>query len=335
MMGVLVLAPLAGVMSAVSLVASLLFPAPQASPTFALDARFLTPPEGMATIGDAHGDIAVAPTGDIYVSVQGGDRAGVQVYSAKGKYLRNVPNAPTDLHGFIIAKAPDGAPAIFGVSQRTQHIVELGLDGAVKLDIPVSVIPDPFKNTTPGKPATILSGIAVAPNGDIYAVDGYGTDFIHRFDKTGRYLASFGGKGAPWNFDQCHKIAIDPRFKPARLLCADRHHSRIVAMDLDGHVLGVFAEPLRYPSAMAIYKNELAVAELDGRVSILDLKGRIVASVGANENKDQIRGNTKAPPEIWEADKFYSPHGLAYDKDGNLVVTEWSKWGRVTRIARQ
>ena len=308
--------------------------APPKAASFSMDAKFLTPPTGAPTIGDAHGDIAVSPAGEIYVSVQGGDRAGVQVYSAKGKYLRNVPGAPTDLHGFIITKAPDGAPSIFGVSQRAQHIVELALDGRVELDIPVSVIPDQYKNMTPGKPATILSGIAVAPNGDIYVVDGYGTDFIHRFDKNGRYLTSFGGKGAPWNFDQCHKIAIDPRFKPARLLCADRHHSRIVSMDLDGHVIGVVADGLRYPSAMAFYKNEMAVAELDGRVSVLDMNGQIVTSIGVNENKDEIRGNGKAPPEIWQDDRFYSPHGIVYDRDGNLLVTEWSKWGRVERVLR-
>ena len=94
--------------------------APQAAeraPAFTMDSQFLTPPEGMATIGDSHGDIAVSPAGEIYVSVQGGGHPGIQVYSATGRYLRNVPGAPTDLHGFIIARAPDGTPSIFGVSR--------------------------------------------------------------------------------------------------------------------------------------------------------------------------------------------------------------------------
>src|ERR1019366_10704410 len=75
-------------------------------PSFTMDTKCLTPPDGMATIGDSHGDIAISPAGEIYVSVQGGDHAGIQVYSAQGRYLRNVPGAPTDLHGFIIAKGP-------------------------------------------------------------------------------------------------------------------------------------------------------------------------------------------------------------------------------------
>jgi hypothetical protein len=225
-------------------------------------------------------------------------------------------------------------PAIFGVSRLAQHVVELGLDGRVKLDIDAAVIPDQYKEHGAGKPATNLTGIAVAPNGDIYVTDGYGLDFIHRFDKTGKYITSFGGKGEPWNFDTCHKLAIDTRFTPVRLLCTDRRHNRLVQMDLDGHVLGVFAEGLRLPSALSIYKNEMAVAELQGRVAILDMKGQIIATIGTNDNPDEIRTN-KAPPAIWQADKFYAPHGLTYDTRGNLLVTEFNQFGRVTRVIRK
>ncbi|HEX4270565.1 MAG TPA: hypothetical protein VHZ32_04230 [Rhizomicrobium sp.] len=303
-------------------------------PRFTMDTHFLTPPDGMATIGDSHGDIAISPAGEIYVSVQAGAHPGIQVYDGRGHYLRNVPGAPTDLHGFIITRAPDGKPAIFGVSRLAQQIVELSLDGKALLTIPATSIPDQFKNHADGAPATNLTGIAVAPNDDIYAVDGYGLDYIHRFDRTGRYIASFGGKGPPWNFDQCHKITIDTRFTPVRLLCTDRRHGRIVYMNLDGEVLGVLAEGLRLPSALAIRGNELAVAELAGRVSILDRDGKLVTSIGANDNADEIRTN-KAAPEIWKPDRFYAPHGLTYDQAGNLLVTEFNQYGRVTRLNRQ
>src|SRR5262245_25921461 len=68
-------------------------------------------PEGRATLGNMHGDVAVASNGDTYVSVQSTDKdnkpiedamAGLQVYGPDGKYLRNVPGAPPDLHGFVI-----------------------------------------------------------------------------------------------------------------------------------------------------------------------------------------------------------------------------------------
>jgi peptidylamidoglycolate lyase len=94
------------------------------------------------------------------------------------------------------------------------------------------------------------------------------------------------------------------------------------------------SEGLRLPSALAIYRNELAVAELAGRVSILDMKGQIITSIGTNDNADEIRTN-KAPPQIWRPGFFYAPHGIVYDKAGNLLVTEFNQFGRVTRVIRK
>mgnify|MGYP003352950171 CR=1 FL=1 len=132
-----------------------------AAPRFTLDTTFFTPPDGKATVGDSHGDIALSPAGEIYASVQGGDHPGIQVYSAQGKYLRNVPGAPTDLHGFIIARAPDRRYYIYGVSRLAQQVIQLGLDGRNVLTIPASAIPDQYKKKDPQ--AINLTGIAVAP----------------------------------------------------------------------------------------------------------------------------------------------------------------------------
>jgi len=305
---------------------------PVAAAEFVVDGKFFTPPPGMATIGDTHGDIAISPAGEIYVSVQGGDHTGLQVYSAQGRYLRNVPGVPPDLHGFIISRAPDRQFYIYGVSRLAQEIIQLKLNGERALTIPASAIPSQYKKDD--KQAINLTGIAVAPNGDIYVTDGYGLDFIHRFDKSGKYLATFGGKQAPWNFDQCHKIAIDPRFKPVRLICTDRRHDRLVHMDLDGHVLVSFGWGLRLPSALAIRGDELAVGELMGRVSLLDRDGHITAVIGTNDDVEQIRTN-KASPNVWQPDRFYAPHGVAYDAKGNLLVSEFNQYGRISRVERK
>jgi hypothetical protein len=305
-----------------------------ATDSFTMNSHYFTPPGDRAVPGDSHGDIAVSPAGEIYTSVQGGPYAGIQVYSAKGHYLRNVPNAPTDLHGFIITTGIDGNADIFGVSRLAQKIVEMSLDGKVLLSIPADqVIPDRYRNHHGKAPATNLTGIAVAPNGDIYVVDGYGLDYIHRFDKTGKYITSFGGKGAPWNFDQAHKLAIDTRFSPVRLLVTDRRHRRLMAMDLDGKIISVFGEGLRLPSAFSVRGDELAVAELEGRVTILDKDGKAIAHIGQNDNASEVHVNT-TPPTVWKEGLFYEPHGVAFDKDGNLLVTEFNQYGRLTRVTR-
>ena len=65
--------------------------------------NWLTLPADREKVGNMHGDIAVSSNGDVYVSV-GDPKAGLQVYGDNGKWKRNVPNAPSDLHGFVIKK---------------------------------------------------------------------------------------------------------------------------------------------------------------------------------------------------------------------------------------
>ena len=85
---------------------------------------------------------------------------------------------------------------------------------------------------------------------------------------------------------------------------------------------------------MSIYKDELAVGELDGRITILDRAGKVIATIGQNDTAAETKSN-KAPPEIWKGDKFYAVHGVAYDKKGDLLVTEFNQFGRLTKVKRE
>ena len=119
------------------------------------------------------------------------------------------------------------------------------LEGKTVLKIPSSSIPDEFKRKgKDGKPFVRLTGADVAANGDIFLTDGYSSDHIHRFDKKGKYLNSFGGKNAPFGFRTLHKLVIDSRFNPARIIGMDRANNRVVHMGLDGKFIGVVEEGL-------------------------------------------------------------------------------------------
>src|SRR5262249_42954841 len=163
-----------------------------------------------------------------------------------------------------------------------------------------SAIPDQFKNkSNEGRPVMRLTSIAVAPNGDIYAADGYASDYIHRFDKDGKYIKSFGGKAAPYGFRTMHELTIDTRFTPARILACDRANNRLVHLSLDGDFLGVAASNLLAPAAVAVRGDYAAVAELRGRVTVLDKTGNIVATLSSNTTADEI-GNNRTEPAKWK-----------------------------------
>src|SRR4029450_245563 len=167
-------------------------------------------PQGREQLGNQHGDVAVSSAGEVYVSVQD-PQAGLQVFSPEGTFLRNVPGAPSDFHGFVIRKQADGE-FIYGATLRGQTIVKMTLEGTIVMTIGSASIPDQYKvrNARRNQLALLLTGLDVAPNGDIYVTDGYASDYIHRFDKTGKYLTSFGGKQPPYSFNTLHKLAIAP-----------------------------------------------------------------------------------------------------------------------------
>ena len=303
-----------------------------AADDFTAVADWLKLPEGRQNLGNMHGDVAVSSAGEVYVSVQD-PTAGLQVYAPDGKFLRNVPNAPSDFHGFVIRKQDDGE-FLYGATMRGQTVYKLRLDGGIVMTIGSSSIPDQFKtkNARSGQLALVLTGVDVAPNGDIYVTDGYASDFIHRFDKNGKYLSSFGGKAAPYSFSTLHKLAIDTRFTPARLIACDRANNRVVHMSLTGEFLGVVAKDLLLPAAVVISGDNAIVGELNGRVSILDKSGAVVGRVGANT--EQGTGTNKIPPAQWKTGLVLSPHGVALNDHGDIFVAEFNAFGRVHRFNR-
>jgi hypothetical protein len=304
-----------------------------AAPEFKTVPDWLKLAEGRPALGNMHGDIAVSSNGEVYVSVQD-PQAGVQIYAPDGRFLRNVPGAPSDFHGFVIHREADGE-FLYGVTLRGQTIVKMSLDGKVAMTIPASAIPDDFKvrNARSGQLSVLLTGLDVAPNGDLYVADGYASDYIHRFDRTGKYLTSFGGKKPPYSFNTLHKLAIDTRFQPARLIACDRANNRVLHLSLDGELLGVVAQDLLLPAAIVVSGDFAIVGELKGQVSVLDKAGTIVSRFGTNTEAGA--GTNQLKPEQWRAGIFTAPHGVAVNNRGDLFVSEFNLYGRVLRFNRQ
>ena len=286
-------------------------------------------------MGVAHGDIAVSENGDVYISLTGGLRAGVQVYDKDGKYLRNVANAPNDFHGFVIHKDSDGKEYIYGPRVGAGDTLKMTLDGEIVMTIPKAAIPEEHwkENPKTKKRALRLTACDVAPNGDIFITDGYSSDKVHRFNAKGKYLATFGGKAAPYNFKTLHKIAVDTRFEPVRIVGVSRADGRVVHMSTEGEYLGDVATDLLMPAALVVQGDFLAVGEIKGRVSVFDKQGALVTQLGHNENADEV-GTNKTEPTKWRPGIVNAPHGVAFNAAGDLFVAEYSVFGRIVKFAR-
>jgi hypothetical protein len=224
---------------------------------------------------------------------------------------------------------------IYGVSLRGQKFVKMTLGGDIVLEISRDAIPREY--WTPNRFSTelglLLSGMDVAPNGDLYVTDGYSSDYVHRFDAKGNYLGTFGGKAAPYGFNILHKIAMDSRFSPVRIIATDRLNNRVVHLSLDGKFLGVVNDQLLLPAAVAIDGDNVVVGELNGRVTILDKGGKVVTHIGTNS--DEGIGTNRVPPDKWRLGAVIAAHGVATNADGDVFVSEFSTFGRVHKFDRR
>ncbi|MFN0080732.1 MAG: 6-bladed beta-propeller [Prosthecobacter sp.] len=282
--------------------------------------NFITPPPGKETIGNGHGEIAVDSAGNIYVSVQEAN-AGIQVYGKDGKFIKALPLPPT-LHGFVIRKYGDGEH-LYAAVLGEQKVVKYNLDGTVVMTIPTSEFPA----DKVGK-GLKLTNCDVAPNGDIYVVDGYGQSFIFVFSAEGKFKSVFGGPGEPLKLANAHKIFIDRRFEPARVMICDRGHKRMLHTQLDGTFIGEIATEMRNPSSASFHGDLMCVAEIAGNVSVWDKDNKRVADLGTSPKPTNTPG---IEPKDWQQGVVTSPHGITFDNDGNILETEWNKWGRVLR----
>ena len=276
-------------------------------------------------MGSTHGGVALDKNGNVYVTTDK-DR-GIAVFSTDGIYLRSLGEEYAGSHSLEI-REEYGVEYIYAAHKNGERVIKLDLRGTLVMEIKSTdeqPIPETFKG---------LTAVTVGPDGRIYAAVGYGSNIIHIFSPKGKLLKSFGSKGEGLEQTMaCHGITIDNRFDAPRLLVADRENRRLKHYDLDGNLIGIHAQFLRRPCSIDIFGDYVAVAELQGRVTIVNKQGVPVAFLGDNPDESQWAAFKTALPDIAPG-IFTAPHGLTYDKDGNLYVQDWNQTGRVSFLKR-
>src|SRR5262249_33941989 len=109
--------------------------------------------------------------------------------------------------------------------------------------------------------------LAVAANGDIYVVDGYGSQLLHRFDKNFKLIKTIGGPGKDHGkFNICHGIWVRTLGKEPEIYVADRVNDRLEVYSLELEYKRTIAE-MRLPCCFYQHQGHLYVPELGARVS--------------------------------------------------------------------
>lgn len=176
------------------------------------------------------------------------------------------------------------------------------------------------------------TNLAVAPNGDFYVADGYGSSFVLQYNSQGEYVKTFGGLGSdPGKLNQPHGIWVDRRSPVPILTVADRRNYRLQYFTLEGQHLG-FSGRLNYPCHFHTRNELMVVPELEARVSILGANNQPVVHLGQGPaNFREVRLKAR---EAFVPGQFVAPPGACFDADGNLFVVEWVEVGRVTKLRK-
>ncbi|HUQ70339.1 MAG TPA: hypothetical protein VM165_12490 [Planctomycetaceae bacterium] len=168
---------------------------------------------------------------------------------------------------------------------------------------------------------TSPTDVAVAPNGDIYIVDGYGTQLVHRFDKNFKHLKTMGGRGKDHGqFNICHGVWVSTLKGDPEIYIADRANNRIEIYSPELEYRRTI-EDVRLPCCFYQHGDHIFVPELGARVSVIDKHDKIIARLGD--------GQTIKPADIKQhPEAFAKPHALTLDSRGDLYVLEWLDFGR-------
>lgn len=288
--------------------------------------HFPTQPDNQP-IGPAHGGAAIDRAGNVYISTD--TPRGILVFGPDGKYRRCF--GPTQIHGLYLRRERSGE-YLYAARPNFHEVLKIKTDGTPVWTMGYPEASGIYTKAEEFNPTNIVA----LPDGTLFVADGYGKNYIHKYDRDRKYLKSFGGPGgAPaeeGKFNRCHGLTVDTRSGKPLLIVCNRESGRVEQWDTDGNLVKVLQRGLRMPATAYVAGDYVAIGELQGRVTILGKDNSIVAQIGDNPNESQ-RANYGLEPAQWTDGICNSPHGVAIDKAGNVIVSEWSKFGRLHLFA--
>src|SRR3977135_4115322 len=165
------------------------------------------------------------------------------------------------------------------------------------------------------------SGVAVAPDGDVFVTDGHGkNDRVVKFSKDGRFIKTWGHHGAgPGEFDQPHDISIGG--SEGHVYVADRSNSRVQIFDQDGNFIAAWKQFGR-PSAVYVAKDDnlyVSDSQSNSTVNPGYTRGITVGSA-----KDGALRAFIPDPDLAQADvsRISGASGIVADDKGTIYAAD-------------
>ena len=293
-------------------------------------------PAGLA-YGNCHG-VCEDSQGQIYihhtVHATSQKHDSMVVFDEAGKFVKSWGrDFEGGAHGLHIRKE-GSTEFLYLCDTRRSLVVKTTTNGEVVFTLGTPTESSAYEPGADGKlPKYSPTNLAIAPNGDLYVGDGYGSSFINQYNSRGKFIRTFGGKGKEAGKLDCpHGITVDLRGSEPQLLIADRGNQRLQYFTLDGkHVK--FVEGVNMPCHFSERQGVMVIPDLAARVTLIGRDNHVIEHLGEDTENDWRKLRTKAR-DAFVPGKFVCPHGACFDHAGNIFVVEWVEVGRVTKLRR-
>jgi sugar lactone lactonase YvrE len=249
--------------------------------------------------------VAFDARGHVYVLTRGAQA--FFEFDENGGFVRSFGDAMfTRSHGLKI----DREGNLWATDVGAHTVMKLNPAGQVLLTLGTKGEAGEWDEAAGSRKLNQPNDIAIGPNGDIFVAQGHtpgarGDARVLKFDKDGRFIKSWGGKGKdPGQFEVAHGITFDSK---GLLWVMDRENQRIQVFDTNG----TFVREQKYkglPCSVAFGRDEaFMVNGFAGQLLRLDLSGKVLAAVGKPGTA---------------AGEFGEAHFIAISPRGDLYVAD-------------
>ena len=215
-------------------------------------------------------------------------------------------------------------------------VVKTTLKGEIvwKIQGPPDV--DAYKPGADGTPKRYNpTNIAIAPNGDVYVGDGYGSYYVNQYNSKGEYIRTFGGKGAEaGQLAEPHGIWVDTRGARSRCWSSPIAATTGCSASRSTASTSISSPASACRATSTSSKGIVVIPDLHGRVTLIDRDNQIIEHLGDSNAPNWNNPLRTQPRDKFIPGQFICPHGACFDHDGNIFVVEWVEVGRVTKLRK-
>ena len=249
------------------------------------------------------------------------------IYDKKGKLVKTWGNEYPGGHGLTLFDE-NGTDVLFICDNNRHQVIKTDLNGKVILTMDYPKETDVYSKAD----EYIPTETTIAPNGDVYVVDGYGKDFIIHYNSKGEYIRHWGGRGTEErHLKNAHGICFDNRKKDHPvLIVTSREQNAFKRYTLNGEYIDTIKMPGAWVCRPVIHGEFLYAAVLQsqnmlwkesGFVTILDKDNKVISNPGGSE---PVYQNNQLSEMMQMTKTFKYPHDVCVDDEENLYVAQWN-----------